>query len=77
MKKLALISIILIIGSILVVGVNAQKIRIDERYAVGGEILPVSAVSYLLSPWTLALVMLIVTIIGGAITTGKISIERV
>ena len=77
MKKLALISIILLIGSILIIGVQARDDLRRERYAVGGEILPVSTVSYLFSPWALALVMLIVVAVGGAITTGRISIERV
>jgi uncharacterized membrane protein YidH (DUF202 family) len=77
MRKLALIGIILIVGSLLIVTASAQRDRMTERYAVGGEILPVSATSFLLSPWVLAIVMLLITVLGGAITTGKISIERI
>ncbi|MBD3205822.1 hypothetical protein GF319_05685 [Candidatus Bathyarchaeota archaeon] len=55
--------------------VSAQDFR--DRYAVGGEILPVSAATFLFNPWVLAIIMALVLLAGGAIYTGTITIDIV
>jgi hypothetical protein len=77
MKKLALICLLSLIGSIFLLGMQANGALAQDKYAVGGELIPISTASYLLSPWVLALLMLIIAVIGGAITTGKINIELI
>ena len=79
MKKIVSLFVILaVIGSLTLIVVNAADLNhIEERYAVGGEILPVSTATFLFSPWVLALVAIILLAAGGAIYTGAITIEVV
>jgi hypothetical protein len=73
-KIVYLLIVFTLIGSLTVLTTNAQ---VEERYAVGGEILPVSTATFLFSPWVLALVAIILLAAGGAIYTGAITIEVV
>jgi hypothetical protein len=74
MKKYASLLILLVLlGSVSVLTANA---RMDDPYAVGGEILPLSLTSTLFSPWLLALISLIMLAVGGAFYTGKITIKQ-
>ena len=79
MKKIVSILVILaVIGSLTLIVVNAQDTQpTEERYAVGGEILPLSTATFLFSPWVLALVAIILLAAGGAIYTGAVTIEIV
>jgi hypothetical protein len=76
MKKTSLLLFVALV-SITLTAVYAQEIPmpVEERYAVGGEILPVSSATFLFSPWVLALVAIILLAAGGAIYTGAVTIE--
>ena len=75
-KAISIFVILALIASLAVVTVNAQRPRREsERYAVGGEILPFSVSSFLLTPWVLALAALLILAAGGAIYTGAIKVD--
>ncbi len=79
MKKNSILLLFVILLSITLTAVYASETQmpVEERYAVGGEILPVSTATFLFSPWVLALVAIILLAAGGAIYTGAITIEVV
>lgn len=74
-KLLALASILF--GALFVMPVMGITDNFDGRYAVGGELLPVSLAPFLFNPVTLVILALVILVAGGALLTGKISIEVV
>jgi hypothetical protein len=76
MKKIGYISIILIlIGTVFIATTSANNQLIQEKYAVGGEILNIDPTLLLTSQAVLPLIALLVLILGGFIATRKITFE--
>lgn len=77
LKLVALSSIL--IGVLLAAPVFANTLNdgIQERYAVGGELLPVSSTPFLFNPIILVAIAIAVLAAGGAILSGKVEIEIV
>lgn len=77
-KKMGYLALVVFLTAIaIIVQARAPTGPRDERYAVGGELIPVTASPYLFSPAFLIVIAVAAAIIvaGGAILSDKISIE--
>jgi hypothetical protein len=62
MKKILIVSFgFFIVGALFITQIYAQRDLIQERYAVGGEILPIIGTNLLLNPITLIIMAIILT----------------
>ena len=76
-KRIGYLAMIAVLMSAIAVATSAQPVSVEERYAVGGEIIPITASPYLFSPAFLMIIAVVAAVIvaGGALLTGKITIE--
>ena len=76
-KRIGYLAMIAVLMSTIVVVASAQPAPREERYAVGGEIIPITASPYLFSPAFLMIIAVVAAVLvaGGALLTGKITIE--
>jgi hypothetical protein len=76
--KLKLSFIFLIVIGIICTSVSAfNTFFTAEQYAVGGELVPITSNQFLSSSVTLALVIISIVVIGGALIKNKISYKIV